>query len=80
MKATPSNQTPQPIFGPPREPKNIEERPNKSESKKNLLFRGTPIEQDEQELSASFMQNETPQNRHNLTLINHLSSKITSLQ
>jgi hypothetical protein len=36
------------------EPKNIEEGPNKSGSKKNSLFRGTPIEQDEPELSASF--------------------------
>jgi hypothetical protein len=34
--------------------KNIEEGPNKSGSKKNLLFRGTPIEQDEPELSAFF--------------------------
>jgi hypothetical protein len=38
----------------PCEPKNIEEGPNKSESKKNSLFRGTPIEQDEPELSAFF--------------------------
>jgi hypothetical protein len=38
----------------PLEPKNIEEGPNKSGSKKNLLFRGTPIEQDKPELSASF--------------------------
>jgi hypothetical protein len=35
-------------------PKNIEERPNKSRDKKNLLFGGTPIEKDELELSASF--------------------------
>jgi hypothetical protein len=48
-KATPSNQTPQPTC----EPKNVEEGPNKSESKKNSLFRRTPIEQDEPELSAS---------------------------
>jgi hypothetical protein len=38
----------------PHKPKNVEEGPNKSESKKNLIFRGTPIEQDEPELSASF--------------------------
>jgi hypothetical protein len=38
----------------PHELKNVEERPNESESKKNLLFRGTPIEQDKPELSASF--------------------------
>jgi hypothetical protein len=38
----------------PRELKNIEEGPNKSESKKNLLFGGTSIEQDKPELSASF--------------------------
>jgi hypothetical protein len=38
----------------PCEPKNVEEGPNKSESEKNLLFRGTFIEQDEPELSASF--------------------------
>jgi hypothetical protein len=38
----------------PCKPKNIEEGPNKSESNKNSLFRGTPIEQDEPELSASF--------------------------
>jgi hypothetical protein len=36
------------------EPKNVKEEPNESGSKKNLLFRGTPIEQDEPELSASF--------------------------
>jgi hypothetical protein len=34
--------------------KNIEEGPNKSGSKKKLLFRGTPIEQDKPELSGSF--------------------------
>jgi hypothetical protein len=62
----------------PHKPKNVEEGPNKFESKKNLLFRGTLIEQDEPELSASFTQNKTPQNRHNLTLINYLSLKITS--
>jgi hypothetical protein len=38
----------------PHKPKNIEEGPNESESKKNLLFRGTPIKQDKPELSASF--------------------------
>jgi hypothetical protein len=38
----------------PHELKNVEERPNESESKKNLLFRGTPIEQDKPELSVSF--------------------------
>jgi hypothetical protein len=38
----------------PREPKNVEGGPNESESEKNLLFRGTLIEQDEPELSASF--------------------------
>jgi hypothetical protein len=37
-----------------RELKNIEEGPNKSGSKKNSLFRGTLIKQDEPELSASF--------------------------
>jgi hypothetical protein len=37
----------------PHELKNVEEGPNKSESEKNLLFRGTPIEQDGPELSAS---------------------------
>jgi hypothetical protein len=36
------------------EPKNIEEGSNKSGSRKNSLFRGTLIEQDEPELSASF--------------------------
>jgi hypothetical protein len=41
-------------FWTPREPKNVEEGPNKSESEKNLLFGGTPIKQDEPELSASF--------------------------
>jgi hypothetical protein len=59
-KVTPSNQTPQPIFGPPRELKNIEEGPNKSESKKNFVFRGTPIKQDEPELSASFYAEQNP--------------------
>jgi hypothetical protein len=41
-------------------PKNIEEGPNESGSKKNLLFRGTPIEQDEPELSASFYTEQNP--------------------
>jgi hypothetical protein len=36
------------------EPKNVEKGPNESGSEKNLLFRGTPIEQDEPELFASF--------------------------
>jgi hypothetical protein len=53
-KATPSNQTPWLIFGPPHELKNVEEGPNKSESEKNSLFGGTPIKQDKPELSASF--------------------------
>jgi hypothetical protein len=44
----------------PHEPKNVEEGPNKSESEKNLLFGGTPIEQDEPELSASFYAEWTP--------------------
>jgi hypothetical protein len=44
----------------PRELKNVEEGPNKSESKRNLLFRGTPIEQDEPELSASFYTERDP--------------------
>jgi hypothetical protein len=44
----------------PREPKNVEEGPNKSESKKNLLFRGTPIEQDKAELSAFFYAEQNP--------------------
>jgi hypothetical protein len=44
----------------PREPKNVEEGPNESESKKNLLFGGTPIEQDEPELSASFYAERNP--------------------
>jgi hypothetical protein len=35
------------------EPKNIEEGPNGSESEKNSLFGGTPIEQDKPALSAS---------------------------
>jgi hypothetical protein len=42
------------------EPKNVEEGPNKSGSKKNLLFRGTPIEQDELELSASLHTERNP--------------------
>jgi hypothetical protein len=44
----------------PRGLKNVEKGPNKSESKKNLLFRGTPIEQDEPELSASFYAEQNP--------------------
>jgi hypothetical protein len=44
----------------PHELKNIEKGPNKFESKKNLLFRGTPIEQDESELSASFYAEKNP--------------------
>jgi hypothetical protein len=44
----------------PCEPKNVEEGPNESESKKNLLFRGTPIKQDEPELSASFYTERNP--------------------
>jgi hypothetical protein len=42
------------------EPKNIEEGPNKFESKKNLLFRGTPIKQDKPELSAPFYAEQNP--------------------
>jgi hypothetical protein len=42
------------------EPKNVEKKPNKSGSKENLLFRGTPIEQDELELSASFYTEKNP--------------------
>jgi hypothetical protein len=42
------------------EPKNVEEGPNKSGSEKNLLFRGTPIEQDKPELSASFYAEQNP--------------------
>jgi hypothetical protein len=41
-------------------PKNIEEGPRKFESKKNLLFRRTPIEQDKPELSASFYTGQNP--------------------
>jgi hypothetical protein len=44
----------------PREPKNVEEGPNESESEKNSLFGGTPIEQDEPELSASFYAEQNP--------------------
>jgi hypothetical protein len=44
----------------PCEPKNIEEGPNKSESEKNSLFKGTPIEKDEPELSASFYAEQNP--------------------
>jgi hypothetical protein len=64
----------------PREPKNVEEEPNESESKKNSLFEGTPIEQDEPELSASFYTEQSQQNRHNSIPINCLFSKITSPQ
>jgi hypothetical protein len=42
------------------EPKNIEEGPNKFGSERNLLFRGTPIEQDEPELFASFYAERNP--------------------
>jgi hypothetical protein len=42
------------------EPKNVEEGPNESESKKNFLFGGTPTEQDEPELSASFYAEQNP--------------------
>jgi hypothetical protein len=45
------------------EPKNVEEGHNKSGSKKNLLFRGTPIEQDKPELSASFYTERNPANQ-----------------
>jgi hypothetical protein len=44
----------------PCEPKNVEEGPNESESEKNLLVGGTPIEQDEPELSASFYTEQNP--------------------
>jgi hypothetical protein len=44
----------------PHEPKNIEEGPNESESEKNSLFGGTPIEQDKPELSASFYAEQNP--------------------
>jgi hypothetical protein len=43
-----------------RKPKNIEEGPKKSGSKKNLLFRGTPVKQDKPELSASFYAEQNP--------------------
>jgi hypothetical protein len=46
-----------------REPKNVEEGPNKSESEKNSLFRGTPIEQDKPKLSASFYAEQNPANK-----------------
>jgi hypothetical protein len=64
-------------FWTPREPKNVEEGPNESESEKNSLFGGTSIEQDEPELST---QNKTQQNRHNLIPINYLFSRITNPQ
>jgi hypothetical protein len=48
-KATPSNQTPWLTFGSP-----VNQR------KRNSLFRGTPIEQDEPELSASFYTERNP--------------------
>jgi hypothetical protein len=60
-----------------REPKNVEEGPNESESEKNSLFRLNRTNQNFLPLS---MQNETPQNRHNPIPINHLFSKITSPQ
>jgi hypothetical protein len=44
----------------PHKPKNVEEGLNKSESKKNLLFRGTPIEQDKPELFAFFYAEQNP--------------------
>jgi hypothetical protein len=44
----------------PHELKNVEEGPNESESEKNSLFEGTPIEQDESELSASFYAEQNP--------------------
>jgi hypothetical protein len=44
----------------PRKLKNVEEGPNESESEKNLLFGGTPIEQDEPEFSASFYAEQNP--------------------
>jgi hypothetical protein len=47
-------------FWTPHEPKNVEERPNKSESEKNSLFGGTPIKQDKPELSASFYTERNP--------------------
>jgi hypothetical protein len=59
-KVTPSNQTPRPIFEPPGEPRNVEEEPNESESEKNSLFEGIPIEQDEPELFASFYAERNP--------------------
>jgi hypothetical protein len=40
--------------------KNVEEGPNKSRDEKNLSFRGTFIEQDEPELSASFYAEQNP--------------------
>jgi hypothetical protein len=40
-----------------------EEGPNKSGHEKNLLFGGTPIEQDEPELSASFYAEQNPANQ-----------------
>jgi hypothetical protein len=40
--------------------KNVEEGPNKFGSKKNSLFRGTPIKQDKPDLSASFYAEQNP--------------------
>jgi hypothetical protein len=44
----------------PYELKSVEKGPSKSESEKNLLFRGTLIEQDKPELSASFYTEQNP--------------------
>jgi hypothetical protein len=51
MKVTPQSKTSQLTFGLSLR---TEEEPNKSGSKKDLLFRGTLIEQDKPDLSASF--------------------------
>jgi hypothetical protein len=79
MKATPNLDIMADLWS-PREPKNIEEGPNESERKNILLFRGTPIEQDKLELSASFTHNKTLQTRHNLIPTSHLSLETINLQ
>jgi hypothetical protein len=41
-------------------PKNVEEGPNKSGDKKNLLLGGTPIKQNKPKLFASFYAEQNP--------------------
>jgi hypothetical protein len=80
MKATSSNQTPWPIFEPPINRRTLRKDPTNLKAKRICYSEEHPLNKTNQSFLPLFMQNKTPQNRHNPILINHLSSKITSPQ